>query len=208
MSATDRQRVTPAGKGFFGSLLRWRHKAYSPSGSVHSGGHYLKLTYGILGTCFLVYIALSGSVAQDEPAGRNIAPTSWYWQWLVEQSEEVELLSTDMDDFFDEAGTADEGEELPDCSWGTDRTERNLRGYMGAGAANYLLYGLAASFMAILLGLAWAMLTEWPVRPFLPLPHRPSTLDRTLNRVGTSFLEIVDNVPKFLLLLVIFFCWV
>lgn len=207
MNSTDKYRISPAGKGPLHTLLRWRHKAYTPSGSVHSGGHYLKLIYGILGTCFLIYIALSGSVAEDEPTGYNIAPTDWYWQWLVDREEEDEFFSTDMDEFYVEADFSDAGEEVRACTWGTDRTARNLRRYMGAGAANYLLYGLAASLMAIVWGIGWAMLTEWPVRPFLPLPHRPSALDRSLNRVGISFLEIVDNVPKFLLLLVIFFMW-
>jgi len=207
VNRSDKQRPSLAGEGVLHTVLRWRRKAYTPSGSVHSGGHYLKLTYGMLGVFFLIYIALSGSVAEDEPEGYNIAPSAWYWQWLVDGEKEDELFSTDMDEFYDEADFSDAGEEVKTCTWGTDRTARNLRGYMGAGAVNYLLYGLIASLMAIVWGIGWAMLTEWPVRPFLPLPHRPTALDQGLHRIGISFLEIVDNVPKFLLLLVIFFMW-
>jgi ABC-type dipeptide/oligopeptide/nickel transport system permease subunit len=75
---------------------------------------------------------------------------------------------------------------------------------MGQGGQGYILYGLLTCCISIMGGLFLATATEWSVRQKLPMPFETSKLNRTINITGLTLIELVDSIPKFLLLLSIY----
>lgn len=206
------------GKTKVARISRWRQKKFSPQGRSARAGLYVKLAYGIFGLAFLAHTAWHIDANLNEPAEPNLPPVSWYWQFLPSQpavagSEGSLDIETDDDPFADEIIADEEsqsdfgaGETSADslqALWGTDLNSRSIRIWMSKGARDYIIYGILASLLSIVLALGWAMVSAWPTRPRLPLPYHPSGWRLYSRRLTESFLEVIDNFPKFLLLLVL-----
>ncbi len=183
----------------------WRWTVYSSGGVGRPISHYLKLAYGIFGVCLMVYIAVLGMNDQEVTSDSNLNPSSWYWSWLANDREATDQVFIDDDDFLtDEDIMKEEADNVQTPPWGTDRRGNNVRYWMGKGAIDYILYGSLATILGLVGALGLALLTIWPARPRIPLPHTPSRWRRFLRWSGVSFLEMIDNVPKFLLLIALF----
>ena len=183
----------------------WRWTVYSPGGVGRPISHYIKLAYGVLGVCLMVYIAMFGMKNQSATSDSNLNPSSWYWSWLAKAQDDSDQLLLDEDMFFtDEFEEETDEESASTPPWGTDSRGNNVRYWMGKGAADYILYGSLATILGLAGALGLALLTIWPARPRIPLPHTPSAWRRFMRWSGKSFLEMIDNVPKFLLLIALF----
>jgi ABC-type dipeptide/oligopeptide/nickel transport system permease subunit len=126
--------------------------------------------------------------------------------WLVsDTAKDATEPADDGDIEFSEAiDSAAVQRDQASAPWGTDGAGHSVREWMGRGATSYILYGLVASFIGMLGGLGFALMTEWFTRPAIPLPHKPSAVRRHIKGVGRATLETVDSIPKFLLVLAIF----
>lgn len=119
----------------------------------------------------------------------SIRPSSWYWNWALASSDSLDSAKVAL---------------LPantEASWGQDQQGKNYRQEMGLGAQFYIIWGLVACVSAVAIAIFLGTLIEWPSRSHLPLPHHPSWFRRGLRNLSIAFLELVDNVPKLLLLL-------
>lgn len=187
------------------------------------------MAYGLTGLLFLMFIA-SQSQETSTANYRYYSPTAWYWQWIPstpgtgqnsvsENSEEIDDVFEDDD--FD--GESDWGTDLSggtreqsaggweyltvgsaDYPWGIDSGNRDILVYMGQGAVSYLLYGAMAIIIALVSSILWATVIEWPIRQELPVPHKPRLWQRALSSTANTILESLDNIPKILLLLVLY----
>lgn len=184
----------------------WHWKKFSPSGSVRTFAHYAKLVYGILGLCFFIYAALMVSPVESQLDAKNLPPSSWYWMWLVSDTAEDAAESEDDDDlgFSETIDSAAVQRDQTLAPWGTTGAGRSVQEWIGIGAGSYILYGIVASIIGMLGGLGFALMTEWFTRPAIPLPHKPSAMRRVIRGIGRTSLEVVDSIPKFLLVLAIF----
>lgn len=194
-------------------------RSYAPRGRRLSLSCRIRLIYGLLGFAFLCFTASWSILDRSGYAESLVPPTAWYWKWVprgvngssgetagtsansktgpIIESEESQLLRKGVQP------QAVIGSQLS-ASWGTDGQGRSLRWVMGEGAADYLAFGILASLIGALGGVAWGLLAEWPTRQRIPLPHQPSWWRHLFVAAAREFRAALDNVPKYILLLALF----
>ena len=193
--------------------LRWRK--YTPSGVKRGAAFYIKLAYGLFGIFFLLFAAITSIGEPDYAPAASLPPTAWYFRWLdltpaASASGADEGDIDELSPFTGEepalADSEDSGNfsERSVAAWGSDRRHQNLRALLGQGAFRYLVNGTLAGILAALLGLLGAVMSEWAVRPQLPLPHQPGKWRLLFSHAGGSLFHLADHIPKLLLLLIIY----
>jgi ABC-type dipeptide/oligopeptide/nickel transport system permease subunit len=199
MSHTTTERQKFSGPFWFiGSRLRRTAWSKYTGPRRFSMGHYVKLSYGLIGAAFFLYLAISPHGSGPLQRDRNIPANSWYWLWLPSfDATSVGLLDVEEISVPAIKSTSD----LP---WGTDDKGIDLRRWFGLGAQKYLLGGLIASALGVIVGFLWSLLVVWPVRPQLPYPHRISVWRKAVRFVASSLLDALDNVPKLILIFMIY----
>ncbi|MDF1545224.1 MAG: hypothetical protein P1R58_09000 [bacterium] len=199
-------------------MNRWRWREFTPSGVRRGVSFYLKLAYGLLGLFFLCFTAFTSGEEKEVGEYPSLPPSAWYFSWLDFNAPDAEtggesefVLDDDVDPLAiisdnepttPDGGDAEKAEAT--ASWGTDWRHQSLRSIMGQGAMKYLINGAFAGVLAVLLGLIAATLTEWVVRPQLPLPSSPQGWRRLVSRAGGFLFQLVDHIPKLILLIFIY----
>lgn len=171
----------------------------------------LKLTYGLLGLFIITLVATTRFTAADDAEIDNLPPQSWYWQWTRPEAGEIsgstaegQADSGDLTRGGRGRGHLSQDKNEGVAQWGTTRKTESIRKVIGEGAEGYLLWGLVSSTIGLFGGVFWALMIAWPVRPRIPTPTAPSAISRAVNWAGTSVLELVDCIPKFMLVFVIY----
>lgn len=207
--------------------LRLRARYYPFSGTKLTAGYYTKLVYGLLALTLMFYSAVS--TYGVDPSGKHPGqpPTAWYLQWLIGESESQVIgghdefpgadarESSGADGLFQESPSEPSPvANLPSLDradaealggpWGTGAEGRDTWLWIGRGAESYLTMGLLAALIAVIGGVCFVLISEWPIRPQLPAPHIPGRIQRLTKAAVDNVVRSVDSVPKFMLLLAVY----
>lgn len=181
-------------------------RSFHPAGRRNGVGFYLKIIYGLAGLIFLLTTAFFRPAKEYEPYRSDlrldIPPSSLLWTWLPSDSTVIAQPSAEGGEFpVTQEAPAEKDVNFP---WGTTVKGENIKLWMSRGAEKYIEYGSLAVVISLLGSILWLLCTEWPARPMLPLPHKPSMWRRTLKVGGKSTLDAVDTLPKIFLLLAMY----
>lgn len=207
--------------------LRLRARYYPFSGTKLTVGYHIKLLYGLLALTLMITGAIF--TYGKDPSGKHPGqpPTAWYLQWLVGDSPsqaaggheefpgEDAPASIGGDAMFE--GSPSERSPVADLPlldrtdaealggpWGTGAEGRDTWLWIGRGAESYLTMGFLAALIAVIGGICFVLISEWPIRPQLPAPHTPGRIRRLAKAAVDSIVRAVDSVPKFMLLLAVY----
>lgn len=203
--------------------LRLRSRYYPFSGTKLTVGYHIKLLYGLFALTLMITTAVF-TLGKD-PTGKHPGqpPTAWYLQWLTADTrsqvsggdEEFPGESAGADAMFEESPSERSPlADLPSLDstdpealggpWGTGAEGRDTWLWIGRGAESYLTMGFLAALIAVIGGIGFVLISEWPIRPQLPAPHIPGRIRRFAKAAVDTIVRSVDSVPKFMLLLAVY----